>query len=98
MQPKNAALAYFRSDSASPELGEDPELPAIKNNPANFEFISDCSQEVREAILRDFIVIDDFLSEAEEKSLLEEAEQQISKVKYENEENWDNVSYWFVLT
>ena len=91
LQPRNAALAYFRSESTSPEVDE-PELPAIKNSPGNFEFVSACPAELCEQILADFIVVDDFLSEAEERSLLEEAESQIEKVRYENEENWDNVS------
>lgn len=94
LQPRNAALAYFRSDSTSPDLGEEPEIPEIRNNPASFEFVSSCSPDIRDQILKDFIVIDDFLSEAEEKSLMEEAESQIQRVRYENEENWDNVSIY----
>ncbi|OQV13322.1 putative Alpha-ketoglutarate-dependent dioxygenase alkB-like protein 7, mitochondrial [Hypsibius exemplaris] len=89
LQPRNAALAYFRSESTSPEIDE-PESPPIKNSPGNFEFVSQCPPELREQILLDFVVIDDFLSEAEERSLLEEAESQIARVRYENEENWDN--------
>lgn len=91
LQPRNAALAYFRSESTSPSMGEDHDLPVMKNSPANFEFVSACSQETADAILKDFIVIDDFLSEVEEKSLLEEAESQIARTRYEMEENWDNV-------
>ncbi|XP_055335401.1 alpha-ketoglutarate-dependent dioxygenase alkB homolog 7, mitochondrial-like [Paramacrobiotus metropolitanus] len=91
IQPRNVALAYFRSDSISPDIGDhETDHPEIRNSPKNFEFISACTPEISEQILKDMIVIDDFLSESEEKSLLEEAESQIQRVRYENEENWDN--------
>lgn len=53
---------------------------------------ADEDPELRLAVLRDMQVLPDFVSEAEEASLLAELEPYLKRMRYEFD-HWDNVSY-----
>lgn len=82
----------FKSERA---FNETPRLPTPV--PAPWDEVGEATDAETAAIIsKDFLVYKDFITEEEEKSLFDEVEPYLKRLKYE-ENHWDDVSVFTIL-
>ena len=65
--------------------------PPLSRMPDNYDYLSCDDDTTLASLMNDMLVYENFISEEEEKSLLEEVEPYLKRLRYELD-HWDNVS------